>query len=190
MIEAIVLGIFSYIKKNKNLAYDDQIYIYGLEILISTILDTIIVITLSLVFNNFIGTLVFLIVFSTLRLLTGGYHAKTYLGCSVVLVVIYLSYIGITVLITPYYSIVLLIFTSVLAFFIIVKYSPIDNPNKHLDSQEKKRFKGRSIIMLSILLILSLIIYFIFKPLSMFICISIFLVVILMVVEIMKRRTS
>ena len=60
-----------------------EIYIYGFEILISTLLNALIIITIAILTNTFLLSLAFLASFGTLRLYTGGFHASTHLRCFV-----------------------------------------------------------------------------------------------------------
>lgn len=190
MIEVIAHKIFLYIKKNKTLDYDDEIYIYGLEAVISTIIDTIIVLAVALVLDALPEALVFLIVFSLLRLFTGGYHAKSYLGCGVALMISFFTYLGFIRLLNSEHMLLYFIIMWGISLFLIFKYAPIDNINKPLDNNEKKLFKKKSIMSVCLLLSLSFIMFWVFRFLSLTITSGVFIVSILLAIEIIKKGGS
>ena len=78
-----------------------DIYIYGFELLISFLFSTTVIIAFGLVLNALLPTLAFLIIFITLRGFTGGFHAKTYLMCSIVTFSVY----GIVMILSRFISV-------------------------------------------------------------------------------------
>ncbi len=58
-----------------------DIYAYGLEIILSTVVNLVIVILLGTLLGILKETLFFIITFSFLRILVGGAHASTHLRC-------------------------------------------------------------------------------------------------------------
>lgn len=68
--------------KNKIIDIKDRdIYIYGLEIILSTIAITLTLISMGIIFRKLILTLVFISIFMLLRTYTGGYHAEKFSQC-------------------------------------------------------------------------------------------------------------
>lgn len=57
------------------------VFRYGIELTISTLSSILSVLFLSLLLNATIETIVFLIAYMSLRIWSGGYHAKTYARC-------------------------------------------------------------------------------------------------------------
>ncbi|WP_352230749.1 accessory gene regulator B family protein [Thomasclavelia cocleata] len=69
--------------------YDKDILKYGLEVLIYNTLTIAILIILSLIYNNLYFGLIFIPVFSILRITIGGFHCKTVFGCTSLMIIIY-----------------------------------------------------------------------------------------------------
>lgn len=65
-------------------AEKEDIYIYGLELIISTIIEFTSILFVSGLLLELKSCLIFIIMFVPLRLYTGGYHAKTYKKCFVI----------------------------------------------------------------------------------------------------------
>ena len=61
--------------------YDRDVYIYGIELIISTLAGLISIIGVSKLYSCTILGVIFIIFFVPLRLFTGGYHANTYGKC-------------------------------------------------------------------------------------------------------------
>ncbi|MGL5693618.1 MAG: accessory gene regulator ArgB-like protein [Peptostreptococcaceae bacterium] len=120
---------------------DFEIYRYGFEALIYFIVNISVALTIGIIFNRVIHTIIFLSCYCTLRQFTGGYHAKNYLECTLTFVAIYL----ITILIANNIDVdrdkYLLIVMLTISIFIIYKLAPLDNRNKPLSDNEKIHYK-------------------------------------------------
>lgn len=72
------------LKKAKKTQYDREVYVYGLELIISTLAGMLSILAVSTMLSDITAGLVFLFSFVPLRLFTGGYHASTYGKCFLV----------------------------------------------------------------------------------------------------------
>ncbi|HBM97820.1 MAG TPA: accessory regulator, partial [Ruminococcus sp.] len=70
--------------------YPIEVYIYGIEITLSTIIGAISLLTAGLIFNLFAESIIYMISLSVIRMFSGGYHSKTYLKCNIVLIISYI----------------------------------------------------------------------------------------------------
>lgn len=88
VIELLTNKTLKYIVRKNVIDGNDKdildFYKYGIEISISSMLNVIIVLTISLICNSIIEGLLFLLVFIPTRQYTGGYHAETYFACNLV----------------------------------------------------------------------------------------------------------
>lgn len=119
----------------------EEIYIYGLELIISTFFCLLSILLVPCLLSSFTSGLVFISIFVPLRLFSGGYHAKTYSKCFVIsnlsyLLVLFLKYI--TWKIVP-----MEIWWCLLAgmCYYIVKNAPIINPAQPISESKQKRSK-------------------------------------------------
>ena len=58
----------------------EAIYAYGMELLISDVLNTLIVLLIALISHTLPAVVVFISVFMGLRQFVGGYHANSHFG--------------------------------------------------------------------------------------------------------------
>lgn len=134
---------------------EKEIYEYGVELLISTLVNLFIIILIGVLSGQIIECIIFFCVFCLMRFLCGGFHAESYLKCTLLFTSILLSVLLINHMlynISYHYWIIMYLFSA----FIIGFLSPIDNPNKLLTNEEKHKFKIYSIIETLIWLIISL----------------------------------
>lgn len=69
------------LKRTGTVNYSLDVYIYGIELLISTAAEFIVILFFSSVLWSFWEGTVFIVWFFTLRIFSGGYHAGTYRNC-------------------------------------------------------------------------------------------------------------
>lgn len=120
---------------------------YGLENLIVSLLEILSVLIFSIIFNEVMCTMIFLISFISLRRYTGGFHAKTKLGCYIVLLAIYLIFILIIKNMPAKYNLAFEITSVLFTNFMVLKYAPIVNRNKKINKAERKTFQRFGIIL-------------------------------------------
>ena len=134
---------------------DREVYAYGIEIMLSTVINLLCIFTIAIIVGKIAYTIVYMVFFMGLRTVAGGYHAETHLGCLLVMLAAY----GLSLLVffvpTTYYlwiSFVMIVLSASLIFIL----APVAHPNKPLDSDDMRRLRAlsRSVIALEIALIL------------------------------------
>lgn len=119
----------------------EDIYIYGLELIISTVMGLISILFISVVLSNIKLGILFIFIFVPLRLFTGGYHAATYCKCFIVsnfsyLLVLILKNILWSKLLSEIW-ICLFIFVS----YYIIKNAPVINVHQPINKYKQMRNK-------------------------------------------------
>lgn len=132
-----------------------EIYMYGLECYILKIIHIGIFLSIGLLTDTFLNTIIFLIAYSLLRTYAGGYHANSLRKCFLFSIII-----SITVVLTSYflarievpniYNISLLI----ISLFVVGKFAPADTEKKRHDLLEKKVYKRKVNVILIICILL------------------------------------
>lgn len=148
MLNRIVKKISRYFCKNNIIDKEDiEIYEYGLVILISTVLETISVILISIFLDKLLATVIFLISFIALRVFAGGYHAKTSGRCYLTLLSVYAIYLVSLFFPLPFTAVSVAF--SVITEIIVLLFAPVDNENKRLSREDAKRCRLISILVVS-----------------------------------------
>lgn len=126
-----------------------DIYEYGFELSISSVIGIIIVLAIGLISGKFWESIVFYIVFCFTRLFTGGFHAPSHLLCKISFAATLLAVLVIDWVlrgIESYYWFILHFYSLV----IVCQFAPVENPNKVLTKREKVRCKIIAIIEMAV----------------------------------------
>ena len=99
----------------------------------------------------------YLICIVPIRMYTGGYHAKTYFKCNVVFGLLFFLNILMFQYIVENELEIQLCITTLLSFYIIERFAPVENENKKLTSRQKKKYKKISIVLFIIYYFISLV---------------------------------
>lgn len=149
MINKISSQLVDYLIKSNVISSEDEraYYKYGIEITVSSILNIILILLCGLILNCLIESLIFLTVFIPIRKYTGGFHAETYFKCNFTFCISYIMMIC-TYKIT--YGIVSthFLFLIVVSCIIIIAFKcPVENENKPLSEEDKKKYRVRAVTL-------------------------------------------
>lgn len=114
--------------------YDERIFYIGVDIILLTAMDVLIVGSLGIVLNRFFESIIYLTGLIYLRTYSGGYHAKTRIGCLSLLVFIFLVYVyvlidGVTML------------SFIASNIILWNICPIEHANNRINLEDKGLYK-------------------------------------------------
>lgn len=141
-----------------------DIYIYGFELLVSSVIETISLLLIGLLTGKFVETVIFIISFSSIRVFSGGYHANSYLKCFIVTIACYLLVLfsADIMLAFPNRTIILIaIITLLLSFILFILMSPVKSKGKSILNYKKQKIL--SIISLCVNAILPIILLTIYQ---------------------------
>ncbi|HBR02726.1 MAG TPA: hypothetical protein DD738_08950 [Ruminiclostridium sp.] len=147
---------------------DREIYVYGFEAMLSTVVNTVIVIAIGIFAGLLSQTLVFLISFAVLRVFCGGYHAKTHFGCIFTFLVLYGLAMVSAAFIPLQYAAALSCFIGAVSTLFIFKYAPIEHKNRPILDNEFASFHRISRITAVVEFIIVMIISLFFPGLIKF----------------------
>lgn len=188
MIRCFTEYILSFIRKNTDIPEREaELYKYGIEITLSSILNIMIVIIMSIILGDILLGVCFLFSFILLRQFSGGYHAESYFRCNLVLAV---SYFAVALGSKVLNSIPIHIFECmiILGAIIIILYTPVNNRHKYLTADNKARCRKLSIVIYSVLGVISVIL----KTLNIYygsvILLTLLLVVLMIAIEIYLQK--
>ena len=133
---------------------DAEIYIYGINQILTSVLNVSSALIIGLIFGVFPEIAVFMAAYIPLRSFAGGYHAKTPLSCYVfsvimlIVVSIGLKYLHLADWV--YYAVL------VAATLVVLVLSPVEDRNKPLAEIEQKVYKRRTILIAAVELTLAM----------------------------------
>ena len=169
--------------------YPKEIYIYGIELLISSFISTSVILLIGLLTKTFFESVIFLISFSAIRVYTGGYHSMTYLRCNIISASSYVAIVAFLYWLRDFIAnpIVMLcgyLLTMVLALI----FAPVKHENKELDTADIKKYKLLSLLMITVVFVVCSVGYYIFEIKPMLVVFPTYLSIdIAMIVSIVKN---
>lgn len=125
---------------------DEEVYEYGLQLLLSTVFNGIIALILAIISGTVLQCIYYLAVFVLLRKSAGGFHAKTHFGCCCILATV-LSLFIMFIKFAPNeaYGIVSAIAVA-FSVVIILMFAPLEHENKPISARDKIRLRKISVI--------------------------------------------
>lgn len=165
-----------------------EIYQYGFEIFISSLISLMIVLIIAILTGYILESIVFYSVFVLTRQYCGGYHAKTYLKCNIIFTIIYTGILLFSNIILDKYSLLYMCIFLIMYSATIWGFSPIENENKPLSEGEKVKNRRVSIVLSIIWIILSSLLFFVNKKLSIVFVLTLFSIAMLIFIEKSNRK--
>lgn len=121
---------------------DIDIYTYGFEVLIDSVLETILLLIVGLVLNLLLETVVFICAFGIIRKFTGGYHASSKAVCIIMTTLACVINVVISYIMSKFTRFIMML--GALGVAGIYKYAPKAHSNKPLSPNQKIRNRAIS----------------------------------------------
>lgn len=133
---------------------DAEIYIYGINQILVSVLNVSSALIIGLVFGVFFEITVFMAAYIPLRSFAGGYHAKTPLRCYIFSVIM----VTVVSIGMKYLYIADWVYYAVLSAsaLVVIILAPVEDSNKPLDETEHKVYKKRTMLIAATELIVAL----------------------------------
>lgn len=149
MINLLARKITNIITTSEYSKYDSEVYTYGLFIILSSIYLLFVSLALGLIFHNAIESIIFFIVFTSIRMFAGGYHAKSEFACEMISSILFFCCVLGMYLVKKYPMYLSFVYycfwISILLVFI---FCPLDSAEKSLSRQEKLKYRKISRVIL------------------------------------------
>ena len=113
-----------------------EICAYGIEITLSTIVNYVLLIVIGMVLKNIIATVIFAMVFMTIRHYIGGYHCTTYLRCNLTFCGIFTSVLLLGQILLSWINIIILILILLWSGLGVWYLGPVENKYKPVTEEQ------------------------------------------------------
>lgn len=189
MLNLISRGLVHFfIKQNAITKEDEEVYLYGTELIVSMASSVITTLIITLLFSQWYYFFIFFIFFLPLRRNAGGYHAESYGSCYLTTVLVYSLYI----LLIKYasYAPVYTVFLSIVFWiFTVFKYAPLIHKNNVITQTQinTRKFVSRLLITVYSLIVLLLLLFEVDFKLISAISLTILIVAFSIIFNILKK---
>lgn len=119
-------------------------YAHGCELIISDMISNLILFIIAVLLEKVVEMFIFLVVFSFIRMVCGGYHASSYRNCILLFTFTTIVVIIFTVWCTDKGLYAILVLMSVIADACLFILAPVDNPNKPLSKNETIKYRKKT----------------------------------------------
>lgn len=139
MLTKISNKITDFMIKNSTVArYSKDVYVYGVELILSTCLCFAGILLSSYLLSVIPSAIIFICIFAPLRTFTGGYHASSYIKCFFISNILYITLlIANYIIMKDIHAIVWWIFLVVFAIYIVNKAPVINNAQPIKEEKQK-----------------------------------------------------
>jgi len=133
-----------------------DLYYYCFYIFFSKIFFSSIIVLFAILSNQFPVTIAYYIGFLAIRYTSGGYHANSPKMCLLLSISVYLVCLKVIHLVPIVMYPEIMFLTLLLTISLIIRFAPVDHPNKRFSAQEKYDYqkKSRKAIMISMLMVI------------------------------------
>lgn len=123
---------------------DREIYDYSFEVLISTVLSFLALFVFALLSKTLFYALFFLAGFMPLRLVAGGYHAKSHSRCFLILMGIYALLLLAIYILTFFSMIIVIAMIVIVSVLMVFLFAPSEDKNNPVSTENKNKYKKKS----------------------------------------------
>lgn len=146
MIIRLSKRMVSFFVRQKIIEKDDkEVYEYGLQLLLSTILNAVIALLIAIVSRTVISCLFYLSAFVIMRKSAGGFHAKTHFGCCCILIAVLCCFIAFIRLAPTEIYTAISVLTLIVSAVTVLLFAPLEHENKPLSDKDKIRLRKVSV---------------------------------------------
>ena len=169
VIEKLALKTAVFFSDNNIIDPDDtEAYAFGLEIMFSTLINFAVVVTVAVLTGELPAFALFTASFITMRLNAGGFHAKTHIGCTAVLVAALLAYAAAFKFMPAAAKTVSAAVFLIISAITVLMFAPVEHPNNPLSNRSRLRLRKRAIMLLCIWSALCVVLFFIRPDMSFY----------------------
>lgn len=170
----------------------NEVYQYGIEITLSTALNIIITMAISLLLGRPLCGVLFLACISSVRSYCGGYHANSYFGCNCAMAALFLTAYTVGML-ADYYDFSMPpveIALLILAFIPLLLFSPVRNVHKELSDRKRKKCRIISFVLYWLFSSAGVLIYSFDKLYGSIIIVALTEISAMILIEIIRQRRT
>lgn len=147
-----------YIKRNIIQPGEKEVYKCGLELILNDIVTFSLIIALSAIVWKIQYALEYLIVFCTVRVYTGGYHARKAYMCRLSMIATFLLVVVLSGILKNS-SMIAVIAVLIISFLIMTPIIPVKHPNKELTEELVRKGRRNGLILYVVYSICSVLIF-------------------------------
>ena len=153
------------VQKNAVKEEEEDVYVYGIMLSLSTYLGMLSIILISAVFFEWYLGILFLAVYTPIRVYCGGYHCNTYLSCFVVTNIIFILNVGFIKFLLHMPMVEFTVLSGIalaLSWIYILLKAPVLNSENPLSKKRIAKNRRKSVVSATALLVIAVVLRVLF----------------------------
>jgi accessory gene regulator B len=148
--EEMATGVTHFFARFKVIVEEDEaVYVYGFQLLISTVFNIALVLLVAFCMGVFAESLFFITSFVASRCILGGYHAKSHIRCVLAFSLVFAIFSWLSVRLFCRFANVYMIVGTILSFLLIWELAPVEPPNRNMSEAKRARLKYACLLLSS-----------------------------------------
>uniref|UniRef100_UPI0040568B9C accessory gene regulator B family protein n=1 Tax=Agathobacter sp. TaxID=2021311 RepID=UPI0040568B9C len=166
MIKTLGSKFTDYLEEKEIIAKEEkEVYLYGSELLISEMISIVTVLGLGILIRHFWESIFYLLVYTSIRVYAGGYHAATHRKCIAFFNIMYIGIVCMADLLSSMmnHNILGIVLLSVAIIWIL---APVEDARNLLEDSERVIYKKKTQKRLLFFSLLITYVYMVYPPLK------------------------
>lgn len=193
MIKTLGSKFTDYLEKKQIIGKEEkEVYLYGSELLISEMISVVTVLGLGILIEHFWKSAFYLLVYTSIRVYAGGYHAATHRMCIGLFNIMYIGIVYMADLLSSILNIKILglVLLSVAIIWILAPVEDVRNPIEDTERVTFRKKAKKRLLFFSFLIIYIYIVYPHLKDEMLYGILAIIEVSVLVLLGYIKNRIS
>lgn len=147
MIQGLSNRILKMYKSKIDLQYDDEIFLYGVEVIITSSINILLLLFIGIISGTFNHAIIYFIAYAFLRKFIGGYHCDTNFKCITFNVLKYVLYVYLYSYLHIEIGNLATILIIVGTLLLIIFEAPFEHHNRPINKKDRKVYKVYSLFI-------------------------------------------
>lgn len=157
MMQQVAASLSSYfVQKGLLREEDHSVYSYCFEVFLSMMTFWGSVLVIALLSQQMFSTFFYLGTFMLFRSVAGGYHEDSHLKCYILSIATYFLFLGFIMILPQHMELYCSVFFGLITVLLILRYAPVDHPNKRFHERERAVYRQRSCCLVAFMAVILL----------------------------------
>lgn len=192
LLENLAESITFFLIRNKTIDLDEsEIYVYGFQVILSSLIVTVSLILIGILLDEMNLTLVFMSMFALLRSYSGGFHCNKFKNCLLTSTSLLIIELILNEIINYDLKVAFCLPILLVASIVIYIFSPVEDKNNPLSEVDKERYRKITRGLIIVISLITFIGFFIAKGLIDYLFIvslTLMFIAILLIIPILKNK--
>lgn len=147
MVQGLSNWILKIYKSKSDLEYDEEIFLYGVEVIITSLINILLLLFIGIVSGTIDHAIIYFISYAFLRKFIGGYHCDTNFKCISFNLIKYLGYLYLYAYLHINISNLVVVLIIMSTLILVVLEAPFEHHNRPINEESRMVYKKYSLFI-------------------------------------------